>query len=80
MAEAIIRNRNTITEFPSDMQIRCEYSDGDCIYAGYAVRGSTTSEEIWFIMKMEYDVSGNMTLKQTAEKVSWDARDSVTYA
>jgi hypothetical protein len=75
-----LMNRTTISAVPNSLQIRCEYTGTNCIYAGYAERGVATSAARWFIMKMTYDVSDNLTLKQTTEGVAWDDRATSSYA
>ena len=53
--------------------------DGDIIYAGYADRGATSSQNKWKIMRFTYDVNKNVILKEVGYGV-WDDRLSVIYA
>ena len=53
-------------------------SDGDLIYAGYADRGTTSSENKWKISRFTYDGNKNVVLKETAYGV-WNDRVSLSY-
>jgi hypothetical protein len=53
--------------------------DGQPVYAGSADRGVATSASTWTLKQFTYDLSGFMTLKQTATD-SWDNRAGANYA
>lgn len=68
------------TDAPNPLQMRVEYdADNNPIYLGTAVAGASSSDEVWTINKFTW-TSGNMELKQTAFKVSWLDRATVTYS
>lgn len=80
MAKSIdLLNSSMITEAPSPLQNRFEYSAGNVIYAGYAIKGADSSDTVWTIFKYTYD-TGNLVLKQTALQVSWDNRADESYS
>lgn len=73
-------NSLTTTEAPSSLQNRFEYNgDGTVLYAGYAPRSVSSSDEAWTIFKYTYNVSQQVTLKQTAFS-NWDNRALAEYA
>ena len=67
-----------VTEIPSDMQMRIEYSGDLAIYVGYAPRGLSASATGWLIQKLDYTGS-NVTYRSTAFD-SWNNRATATYA
>lgn len=74
-----IINSKTINEAPSTLVNRFEYNgDSTVLYAGYAPRGSATSDDVWTIFKYTYS-SQLVTLKQTAFD-SWDNRATASYS
>lgn len=67
-----------ITEVPSTLQERYEWSGSDMIYHGYAPRGAANTDALWLVEKWTWD-AGNPVSKQTADG-SWDDRASLTYS
>lgn len=67
-----------ISEVPSTLQERWDWTSGDMDYHGYASQGASDSDTVWFIEKWTW-TSGNPTLKQTAEG-AWTDRASLTYS
>lgn len=66
-------------EAPSILQNRYEYDgSGLATYAGYAVRGAQSSDDVWTVYKYTY-VNSQVTLKQTGFG-SWDNRADLVYA
>lgn len=70
-----------ITEIPSNMQLRGDYSSTDGLpdYLGFAARGIATSTTGWLLQKFTYDANRQCTLRQIAYD-SWDNRTTATYA
>lgn len=67
---------------PSKYQMRLDYdgrTDGQPVYVCYSKAGTATSSTDWICNKFTYDGSDQVTVKQTAENVSYDNRASATY-
>jgi hypothetical protein len=69
-----------ITDIPSNMQMRAEYTAGNLIYLGFAAHGISTAASGWLLQKFTYDASDNCTMREIAQDCySWGQRASVTY-
>jgi len=68
-----------MTEIPSNMQMRIDWTSGNPDYIGYAPRGLTSSQNGWLLQKFTYDGSNRCTLRQIGYD-SWDLRATATYA
>ena len=70
-----------ITEIPSNMQMRAEYSSTDGLpdYVGFAPRGLADTSDGWLLQKFTYDGSRQCTLRQVGYG-SWDDRATVSYS
>jgi len=67
-----------ITEIPSNLQMRVEYTDGNATYMGFADKGMGISASGWLLHKNTFDASGNVTLRQISYD-AWDDRSLATY-
>ena len=91
----IKNNRPTLRKDPQGMQIQefgnsntkiVDYAGGaNPIYVGYAKPGSSLGDEVWQIIKLTYDVGGNMTNLQWASgsndfKFEWDERAGYVFS
>lgn len=70
----------------SNLKINIDYDVNENIeYVGYAAPGSTADSKVWKIIKLEYNVSGDITNLVYAkgnlifDKI-WDNRASYTYS
>lgn len=74
------------TSVPEAFSKRLDYdANGNVIYYGRAVPGSATSDSVWSVMKLAYDVSGNLLSVQwaggtKAPAFSWDGRTGHVYS
>jgi hypothetical protein len=68
-----------ITEIPSNMQMRIDWTSGNADYVGYAPRGLAAGTDGWLLQKFTYDGSNRCTLRQIGYG-NWTNRSSVTYA
>lgn len=67
-----------VTEIPSNLQMRVEYTSGQPLYTGYAPKGVASSTGGWLLQKFTYS-SGQVTLRQIAYD-SWDNRATASYS
>jgi hypothetical protein len=67
----------------SDDQVLMDYAgrtDSQPVYIGVAAKGVATSEDKWFVVRLEYDGSNRMTVKKSSPARSiWDNRAILTY-
>jgi len=69
-----------ITDIPTNMQMRAEYTGGNLIYLGYAAHGVSTAASGWLLQKYTYDASGNATMREiAADCYAWANRATVSY-
>lgn len=70
-----------ITEIPSNMQMRAEYTSTDGLpdYLGFAPRGLAVGTTGWLLQKFTYDGSRQCTLRQSAYD-SWNNRATASYS
>lgn len=68
-----------ITEIPSNMQMRIDWTSGNADYVGYAPRGLASNADGWLLQKFTYDGSNRCTLRQIGYG-NWDNRASESYA
>jgi hypothetical protein len=69
-------------EIPNSLQVRYDYAsrvDGQPVYIGYGARSLAAASDGWIVHKFTYDVSNQLTLRQTAFS-AWDDRTTATYA
>lgn len=71
-------NSISVSDCPSTLRKKFEYSAGLVIYAGSAPKGTATSDVNWTINKYTYDGSSQVTDITTAFD-SWDNRAGATY-
>lgn len=74
----------------SNLAFQGEYSGTNLIFSGFARPGSSTGAEVWQIMKMTYDGSGNLLTitwpqnsfgkASTNFEFEWDERATYTYS
>ncbi len=81
--ESIVASR--MTEVPSNMKARYEWSGSNCIYAGYAINGTAENKTDngvdtgWIIQMFTYDGSNNCTQRDIAFG-NWSNRASYSYS
>lgn len=70
-----------VTEIPSNMQMRAQYSSTDGLpdYLGFAPRGLAVGNTGWLLQKFTYDGSRQCTLRQIAYD-SWNNVATASYA
>lgn len=70
-----------IADTPTNFYIVADYdvrTDGQPVYLGMANRGASTSDSVWIVYKFTYDVSNQMTARQSAYG-AWLDRATLTY-
>lgn len=80
---------NTLNDSEHDLEFRGEYSGTSMIYAGFARPGSDEGNLVWKIMKLAYDIAGNLTSVKwpinasgavsSDFEFSWSGRAGYTY-
>ena len=53
--------------------------DGIIHYLGHAPQGSLTTESVWTICRLYFDLEGSIIIRGKAENGSWDLRSILTY-
>lgn len=72
-------NSYSINEIPSSLQNKYEYDgNGLVLYAGYAYRGASISDDVWTVFYYEY--TNNLVTSKTTAFGSWTNRASLSYA
>jgi len=67
-----------ITEIPSNMTKRFEWSGGNCIYSGAAPRSLAEGTDGWLLQKFTYDGSNQCTKIEIAYG-NWTERTTESY-